>query len=70
MLAGTSLARRCMLRWWLRKPLPLLPLLLLRAGCLDVLDDVEGVRKECDWEELMAEVLATIPELPEEYKLA
>jgi len=35
-------------------------------ACLDVFDDVEGVRDDCDWDEMLTEVLSTIAPVPQD----
>jgi len=34
--------------------------------CMNIFDDLEGTRNDCDWDELMKEVLTTMAELPDE----
>ena len=40
----------------------------LRAVCLDIFDDLDAVRAECDWDTMLTEVLSTIAEIPEDAK--
>jgi len=36
-------------------------------SCLDVFEDIEGVRAECDWDSMLSEVLSTMAEVPDEF---